>query len=262
MKSVEDASLVTEWTGREMLVVAASHLIKPDDVVVVGLGLPQLAAALAKRTRTPDVVLLLEIGAFEPEVRAAAMGIADPRIWEGSTSFGGMLDVLGYMLHGGRVTLGILGALQVDAYGSMNSTMVRDPDGTPRRFGGSGGANDIASMSGRIITVLQHQRRKFRDAVDFLTSPGHRLRGRSRAEIGLPGWGTASIVTDRAIIDVEERGAVLRSVHPGEDVGRVIADTPIALEVPAGGPAAATAPTAEELELLRTELDPHGWYTG
>jgi glutaconate CoA-transferase subunit B len=244
-----------------MLVVAASHLVEPTDVVVVGLGLPQLAAVLAQRAHAPDVVLLLEIGVFAPQVRGAAMGIADPRMWEGSTSFGGMLDVLGYMLHGQRVTLGILGALQVDRYGSVNSSMVKALDGTPRRFLGSGGANDIASMSQRVLVVMEHQPRKFCERVDFLTSPGHRLRGRSRAEVGLPGWGTATIVTDRAVIDIEEQGPVLHSIHPGEDIDRLLADTPIAMAEPSRPIRVTIPPTTEELRLIRGELDPQGWYT-
>lgn len=249
------------WTGPEMLVVAASHLIEPDDVVVVGLGLPQLAAVLAQRTRVPDVVLLLELGVFEPEVRAPAMGIADPRMWAGATCFGGMLDVLGCALHGGRVTLGVLGALQVDAEGSINSSLLRSEDGALRRFPGSGGANDVASLAHRVVVVMRHQPRKLRTDLDFLTSPGRRVRGRERAELGLPGRGTVSVVTDRAIIDFDGEGPALRSVHPGETPERVVADTPIPLRLPPAGPAETTAPTADELGLLRTELDPHGWYT-
>lgn len=250
------------WTRREMLAVAAAGQVRDDDVAVVGLGLPQIAGLLARRTHAPGVTLLLEIGAFEPSVTGPSMGISDPRMWEGSTAFGGMLDVLGAMLHGGRVTLGLLGALQVDTWGCINSTMVTGADGAPLRFTGSGGGNDIASLAGRVLAVVQHHPRKFRDAVEFVTSPGRLVRGRSRAELGLSGVGTAAIVTDRAVIEIGEHGAVLASVHPGEDPESVVADTPMKLAVPAGGPATTPAPTTEQLDLIRTSLDPHGWYTG
>jgi glutaconate CoA-transferase subunit B len=244
-----------------MLVCAAARLVRPDDVVVVGLGLPQMAALLARRIHAPRVRLLLEVGVFEPEVRGATMGIADPRMWEGSRAFGGMLDVLGLMLHGGRVSLGILGALQVDVDGSINSSMIQEGHGPPRRFLGSGGANDIASLAGRVVVVLQHQPRKFKATLDFLTSPGRRVRGRPRTEVGLPGQGTAFVVTDRAVIEVVDDGVALRSVHPGEDPERLLAETPIPLLAPPAGPTVTEPPSAPELELVRTELDPHGWYT-
>ncbi len=251
-----------EWTGREMMAVAASQLVADDDVALVGLGVPQIAALLAKHTHAPGATLLFEIGVFEAEPRVPAMGVADPRIWEGSTAFGSMLDVLGYMLHGGRVSLGLLGALQVDSGGNVNSTQVLDEDGGPRRFLGSGGANDIASVAGRNVIVMAHQPRKFREAVDFVTSPGRRVGARTRGELGLRGAGTVAVVTDRAVLDVTEDGVVLHSVHPGEDPDAVVADTPMTVAVGSAGVAETVSPTAAELRLIRDELDPHRWYTG
>jgi glutaconate CoA-transferase subunit B len=244
-----------------MLAVAASNLVRDDDVAVVGLGLPQVAAVLAKRTHAPGVRLLLEIGVFEPSPTESAMGIADPRLWEGSTSFGGMLDVLGAMLHGGRVTVGLLGALQVDPWGSVNSTAVTGDDGRVRRFNGSGGANDIASSAGRVLIVMRHHPRKFASQLEFLTSPGHRVRGESRHDVGLRGDGTAAIVTDRAIIEISDAGPVLASVHPGEEPESVRADTPFELLEPTTGTDESGAPTGEQLEIIRGELDPQRWYT-
>src|SRR5439155_11591339 len=205
---------MSEWSRGEMLAVAAARHVADDDVAVVGLGLPQVAGLLAKRTHAPGAVLLLEIGVFEPAPARSSMGIADPIMWEGASAFGGMLDVLGSMLHAGRVTVGLLGALQVDPYGSVNSSLVVN-DGASRRFNGSGGANDIASLAGRVVVVMRHEPRKFRDVLDFVTSPGQRVRGRPRRELGLTRGGTASIVTDRAVIDVGDEGARLVAVHPG-----------------------------------------------
>ena len=155
---------MSDWTRREMMAVAASHCIRSDEVAVVGLGLPQIAAALAKKTRVPTATLLLELGVVEPAPTEPSMGIADPRMWAGAQAFGEMIDVLGYLLHGGRVTLGILGALQVDATGSINSSLVTLKDGTSRRFTGSGGANDIASLAGRVMVVMAHRSAKVPEA--------------------------------------------------------------------------------------------------
>ncbi|HEY4621546.1 MAG TPA: CoA-transferase [Gaiellaceae bacterium] len=250
---------MSSWTPAEMMAVSASHEIVGDDVVVVGLGLPQIAALLAKKTHAPEATLVLEIGVTGASSTEPSLGIADPRMWTGAGAFGGMIDALGLLLHGGRVTLGILGALQVDVAGSINSSQVVLEDGRVRRFRGSGGANDVASLARRVMVVMRHEPRKFKQRVDFLTNPGRLVDGRPRAEAGLPGLGTTVIVTDRAVIDVLEDGLVLRSVHAGEEASTVVADTPVPLE--ASGAHETPAPTEVELQLIRHELDLHGWYT-
>ncbi len=250
---------MTAWTPGEMMAAAAAHEIQDGEVVVVGLGLPQIAALLAKKTHAPGATLVLEIGVIGASSTEPALGIADPRMWTGAHAFGSMIDVLGYLLHGGRITLGILGALQVDVAGSINSSLVVLEDGSVRRFRGSGGANDVASLAGRVMVVMRHEPRKFKHRVDFITNPGRLVAGRPRAEVGLPGIGTAVIVTDRAIFDVTDGGLVLRSVHPGQDVAQVVAATPVPLET--SGCRQTPSPSPAELELLRNELDPRGWYT-
>jgi len=252
---------VNSWSGGEMLAVAAAHLVRDEDAVLVGLGLPQVAVALARRTHAPNARLLLELGVFDPRPAGEAMGIADPRMWTGSRAYGGMLDVLGYMLQGGRISLGVLGALQVDRYGSINSSLVIEADGRRRRFRGSGGGNDVASSAGRVLVVVRHESRKFKAAVDFVTSPGRRVAGSTRAAVGLGTVGTTAVVTDRALIEITDDGAVLAAVHPGEDVDRVIEDTPMPLLLPNGEPTVSPSPSVEELELIRGSLDPLGWYT-
>jgi glutaconate CoA-transferase subunit B len=242
-----------------MMAVAASHAIEQDEVAVVGLGLPQVGALLAKLTHAPSAVLLLEIGVAESMPTESAMGIADPRLWKDARAFCGMIDILGHLLHGGRVTLGILGALQVDVTGSINSSLVTQEDGTARRFNGSSGANDIASLAGRVMVVMRHDPRKFKRQVDFLTSPGASVGGKPRRDSGLPGRGTSTIVTDRAVIAVGPEGLRLQSVHPGEDPERVAAETPVPLDL--GDVAESAPPTREELALIREKLDPGRWYT-
>jgi glutaconate CoA-transferase subunit B len=246
------------WTPAEMMAVAASQLVTDDDVVLVGIGLPQLAALLAKKTHAPAAHLALEIGVFGASSTKPSVGIADPRMWEGAEAFGGLVDVLGHLLHGGRVTLGMLGALQVDPAGSTNVSLVVNEDGSVRRFAGSGGANDVATLAGRVVIVMRHEPRKFKQRVDFLTNPGRIVGGRPRAEAGLPGVGTASIVTDRGVIEVRDDGLALRSVHPGEDPDAIVATTPVPLA--AAGVRETPAPTEDQLQLLREELDPHRWY--
>lgn len=249
------------FTRGEMFAVAAASRIRDGDVAVVGLGLPQVASLLAKRTHAPGLRILLELGVFEPNPTGPSMGIADPAMWEGATFYGGVLDALGVMLHGGHVTLGILSALQVDPYGSINTTQVPDGRGGMRRINGSGGGNDIASLAGRTLVVMRHEPRKFTEHLDFLTSPGRKVRGKTRAELGLAGEGTSAVVTDRAIIEMTDDGPLLASIHPGETADAVLADTPLALAIPPGGPVVTRAPSPTELALIRDELDSGAWYT-
>lgn len=250
-----------DWTRGEMLAVAGSLQVVDGDVGIVGLGLPQVAGLLAKCTHAPTARLLLEIGVFDPMPTEPAMGIADPKMWSGATAFSSTLEVLGVMLHGGRISLGLLGALQVDQWGSINTTEVEAADGSRRRFNGSGGGNDISSNAGRTVIVMTHQSRKFSKTLTFLTSPGRQIDGRTRADLGLPGQGPCAVVTDRAVIAFTDQGALLESVHPGEHPEAVLSDTPIPLDVPRSGPKETPAPTAKQLALIRNELDPKRWYT-
>lgn len=259
--AAKPATSERSWTGGEMMAVAGSHQVRENDVVVVGLGLPQVAALLARHTHAPEVSLLLEAGIFGTAPREPAMGVADPRLWAGASAFGSLLEILGVMLHGGRVSLGMLGALQVDQWGSINTTQLPSDSGSVRRFNGSGGGNDVASHAGRTVIVMAHQPRKFVPQLDFVTSPGHRVAGVRRAQLGLRGKGPCAIVTDRALISLGPDGAELTAVHPGEDAELVVRDTPIPLAYPPGGTAVTEAPTQLELELIRNELDPLGWYT-
>ena len=244
-----------------MLAVTASRLVGDEDVCLVGLGLPQIAAVLAKSTHAPRASLLLELGVFSPRGAGAAMGVADPRMWEGATAFGGMVDVLGFMLQGGRTTLGLIGGLQVDVGGNVNSTLVRDGDGRQRRFLGSGGANDIITHAASTIVVMRHQTRKFKQTVDFVTGTGRLVAGRTRSEAGVRGGGPEWLVTDRAVFAFEDRGIRLVSVHPHEDARRLVEQLPVPVAVPEGAPSWTDEPSVEELRLIRERLDPQRWYT-
>ena len=162
------------YSPSELMVVAAAREIRDGEVVMVGHGIPNLAADLAKLLYAPSIVCLFEIGVIDPLPGGEPnVGSADPRLWRGAVSFRGTLDVMGTLLQRGRVDVGFLGALEVDRYGNVNSTEVLTPEGKPRRFGGSGGGNDIASHARRVIIVCRHGRQKLVERVRFLTSPGH-----------------------------------------------------------------------------------------
>ena len=246
-----------DFSPSELMAVAAAREVRDGEVVLVGLGIPQIAADLAKLRHAPNIICLSEIGVLDPRPGGPqGVGNADPRLWRGAIGLGSFIDVMGHVLHRGRVDLGFLGALEVDARGNVNSTEVLAPDGSPRRFGGSGGANDIASHAGRVVIVCRHSREKLVARVRYVTSPG-----RSSEKDGvLPGGGPVRIVTDKAVLAVTEDGLRVVSVYPGVNPESLRectgCEVTIERDVPETEP-----PDKEELAIIRNVLDPKSYYT-
>jgi acyl CoA:acetate/3-ketoacid CoA transferase beta subunit len=250
------------FSTSELMVAAGARELRDGQVVVAGLGIPLIAAILAKRTHAPRLVLLNEIGVADPHPVEFGVGNADPRLWYGAGLIGGFVDIMGNVLHRGLVDVGFLGALEVDLYGNVNSTHVRRDDGGLRRFGGGGGANDLSSLAKEIIVIIRHEQRKLVERVLHSTSPGFLEGGRSREQSGLRGGGPYRVLTDKAVFgfDRETRRLKLLSVHPGVSHQELRASTGFPLEVPADCPAT-PAPIPEEIRLIREELDPGRLYT-
>jgi len=244
----------------EIMAVAGARELRDGETVVVGLGLPQVATVLARRTHAPGLTSLLEIGVVNMNPVDTPVGLADSRIFYGATCWSGFLDVLGMNLHRGIVDVGFLGALELDRYGNINTTLLRDDSGKVRYFNGSAGGNDVASLAKRVMVIMRHEKRKLPAAVAHLTSPGF-AGGKSRAELGLRGGGPHRVITDMAVLsfDPETREASLLSVHPGVRTEQVVANTGFPLRVPRDVPET-PVPSAEELRLLREEIDPRRVY--
>jgi glutaconate CoA-transferase subunit B len=153
--------------------------------------------------------------------------------------------------------VGFLGAAQIDRWGNVNTTVIGDYEHPKVRLPGSGGAPEIATHARRTLLVAPLSPRTFPAEVDFITSPGHRCRGRSRAELGLPGLGPMRVITDLGILapEAESGELVLVALYPGRTIeevrSRVGWPLRAAPEVETVDP-----PGAEELRLLREELDP------
>ncbi len=250
------------FTTSELMVVAGARELRDGELAFVGLGIPQVAAALAQRTHAPRLVVLNEIGLADPRPIEFGVGNADPRHWYGATLMGGFTDVMGRLLHRGLVDVGFLGALEVDAYGNANATEVRRDDGSVRRFGGGGGANDIASLARSTVVIIRHERRKLVDRLVHLTNPGHLDGPGARTRAGLPGGGTRSVLTDKCVFAVDPVTCrlVLRSIHPGVGHDELRAATSFPLDIPADVPST-VPPTGDELRLIREVIDPERRYT-
>jgi glutaconate CoA-transferase subunit B len=165
----------------------------------------------------------------------------------------------------GVIDYTFLGGAQIDAYGNLNSTMIGKDYARPKvRFPGSGGANDLASLCWRVIVMTNHDRRRFVEKVDFVTTPGYLTGPGAREAAGLPpGAGPYRVITDLAIMGYHpqtKRMQVL-SLHPGSTLQKVQEHTGFELEV--AEPLATTlAPTQTELQILREEVDPHRYIIG
>lgn len=253
--------MAADYTDRELMVVAAAREIRDREVVFVGMRLPLVAFALAKRTHAPGAVGLFENGL----VRDAPAGetlytMSDPPNVPGARWCAGTAQVMG-LLQQGRVDIGFIGGAEVDRFGNLNTSYVGDRRRPTVKLPGSGGAADIASLAGRVVIIMPHERHRLRARVDYVTSPGHGDGPGWRRRVGLPGGGPAALITTLGVFrfDADTGEATLETVHPGGSVERVRAETGWALGV-SSRLRETPPPTADELRLVR-ECDPLGVWT-
>jgi glutaconate CoA-transferase subunit B len=253
------------FTKSEMMIVAAARALAGQRVCFVGVGLPNIAVNLAQRTVAPDMEMVYEAGVFGARPQRLPLSIGDPTIVTGSTAVVSMLELFGYYLQGGLIDVGFLGAAQIDRFGNINTTVIGEYAAPRTRLPGSGGACEIAINARQVFVIMRQSARSFVETIDFRTSPGN-LGGAEQAERirrqgGWLGRGPSVVVTDLGIYHFDETGEMrLDSLHPGatlEDVrGSIGWDVKVADALAATPP-----PTAEELRLVREELDPGGVYT-
>ena len=251
-----------EARATEIMAAAGAREVHDGEAVVVGIGLPWVACMLAKRTHAPQMTFLLEIGVINTVPKDTPVGVADPRNFYRATCWSSFRDVMGMNLHRGLADVGFLGALELDRFGNINTTLFKDESGAVRYFNGSAGGNDTASLARRVIVIMRHERWKLPAALAHLTSPGF-VDGRSRRELGLRGDGPHRVITDKAVLgfDPDTRSATLVSLHPAVRLEEVVGNTGFRLQIPARIPVT-PLPTPEDLRLLRAEIDPDGIYLG
>ena len=251
-------------TPTEMMVVAAARELVEKRVCFVGVGLPNIAVNLAQRTVAPGLQLVYEAGAFGARPARLPLSIGDPTIVTGATATMGMFELFAFYLQGGLIDVGFLGAAQIDRYGNINTTVIGPYQAPAVRLPGSGGACEIAINAREVFVIMRQTRRSFVERIDFRTSPGN-LGGadeaqRTRRTQGWLGRGPSVVVTDLGTYRFGESGEMaLVTLHPGVTLERARAETGWPLATPAKPPTTAP-PTAEELRLLREELDPTGAY--
>lgn len=245
-----------DYSAAELMTVNSARLLRDGDVVFVGVGLPNLACNLARRTHAPNLLMIYEAGVVGARPNRLPLSIGDPTLVSGSTLVCSMYDIFSFYLQRGNVDVGFLGGAQIDRFGNINATVIGGYEHPKVRLPGSGGSMEIAAWANRCYIMTPHQKRRFPERVDFQTSAGF-LGGRSQREAtGVRGSGPQAVVTDLGILAPDETGElVLTALHPGVEVQKVKENTGWDLKMAASFDLTA-APTEEELRILREELDP------
>ena len=252
----------TDYTAQEIIVVAGAKILENNKVVFVGTGLPMVASLLAKQTHAPGLIPVFEAGAVSPPLGVGLpISVGDSKTFTGASYVKG-LNAAFEMTQRGYADFGFIGGAEVDMYGNLNSTMIGDfPDSyqTPKvRLPGSGGASDMAASCERTILIVPHDKRKFNEKLQYVTSPGH-LDGshNARYKAGLQGKGPYRVITTKAILDFEEDTKRMRilQIFPGETVESVQDATGFELLI---SPNVSTfdPPTKEEVRMIREDIDP------
>jgi glutaconate CoA-transferase subunit B len=227
---------VTGWTADEIMAVEAARRLHDGTVCFVGIGLPSLAANLARRTHAPGCVLVYESGTIGAKPRRLPLSIGDGELAETADAVVPVPEMFAYWLQAGRIDVGFLGAAQIDRHGNLNSTVIGPYDSPSVRLPGGGGAPEIATGVRDVFVMLRQTRRAFVPALDFTTSVGERVR---------------VVVTDLGVLEPRDGELTLVATHPGVSADDARAATGWELRV-ADDLRETEAPTADELAALRS----------
>jgi glutaconate CoA-transferase subunit B len=225
------------YTADEMMAVAAARRLRDGDVCFVGIGLPSLAANLARATHAPECVLVYESGTIGAKPAELPLSIGDGELAETADAVVSVPEMFAYWLQSGRIDVGFLGAAQIDRRANLNSTVIGDYGRPNVRLPGGGGAPEIATCARDVFVMLGHSRRGFVEQLDFKTSVGDRVR---------------VVVTDLGLLERDEDGELtLNCVHPGVDPQQIREATGWKLRV-AQDVSVTDPPTEAELSALRS----------
>lgn len=251
----------TTYTPSELMIVNASRVLQGNRTVFVGVGLPNIACNLARRSHSPNLELVYESGVFGAQPARLPLSIGDPTLVSGATSVVSMADLFMLYLQGGWIDVALLGGAQIDRFGNLNSTVIGNYAKPKTRLPGSGGAAEIATHARSVLMIMRLKKRAFVEKLDFQTSPGHLSGGTARHQLRLPGRGPQMVITDKATFDFSANNCEMSLIEiaPGETVETVQAEVGWQLVI-SPHLREMTPPTADELRIVRQELDPQGLY--
>ena len=229
---------MSDYTPDEMMTVAAARKFRDSATCFVGVGLPSVAACLARLLHAQDIILVYESGAIGPKPTAPPLSIADDELADTADFIVSVPEIFSYWLQGGRIDMGFLGAAQIDRCGNLNSTVIGDYRSPKVRMPGAGGAPQITAGAREIVIVLRQTPRSFVAQLDFLTT----------ARCG----GRTTVISDLGILEANPATSelILTSCHPGVTADRVRGATAWPLKI-ADVVQETPAPTTLELSALR-----------
>lgn len=240
------------YTPDEMMTICAARALSNDDVCFVGIGAPSAACNLARLSHAPDITLIYESGTIATRPNVLPLSIGDGELCETALTTVSVPEMFRYWLQGGRITIGFLGAAQLDRFGNINTTVVGDYDRPKVRLPGGGGAPEIAVSCGQVYITVKQSPRAFVEKIDFVTSLGHGTGGDDRARHGVKTRGPTRLFTDLAVWapDPETKEFTVVSLHPGVTREQVTETVGWPARF-ADGLAETPPPTEEELAVLR-----------
>jgi glutaconate CoA-transferase subunit B len=245
-----------EYSSREIMAITAGRMIQDGDILFCGTGLSLIAATAAKKLYAPKSVIFFETGGIDTELPELPLAVADLRVMYGTSINAGLLESFSILGHRKLHTRAFLGAAQIDRYGNLNSTCIGEYLHPSVRFSGSGGGCDAACLAAEVIIFMEHNRDRFVEKLDYLTSPGWLSGREARDRAGLYRGGPSTVVTDLGVMKFDEntKHMYLYEHYPGVSPEQVHKNTGFEIDV---SRAVLTAKvTAEELRVLREEVDP------
>ncbi|MDN3905475.1 CoA-transferase [Arthrobacter sp. YD2] len=252
-----DDAAAPAYTSSELLAAVSCRYLQGTRRVFAGIGLPTLAVALAQKSTSPDIEQVYESGVCGAHPPRLPETIADASLATGAEAILTMPVLFGYVLQGGWIDVGFLGAAQIDRFGSLNSSVIGDWESPDVRLPGSGGAAEVMANSAEVFVVMRrHNPTSFVRELDFCTSPSPRIAREKDPLVPAQGRGVTTVISDLGVLKADETGELcLATVHEGVSVEQVIEATGWPLKV-LPGLSVTPAPTAQELHLLRNEIDP------
>jgi glutaconate CoA-transferase subunit B len=244
--------MTDSFSPDELMTVTAARCVGNDDVCFVGIGLPSAACNLARLTHAPKITLIYESGTINTKPNVLPLSIGDGELCETALTTVSVPEFFRYWLQSGRITVGFLGAAQIDRFANLNTTVVGSYESPSVRLPGAGGAPEMAALCQRIFIVMPHSKRAMVHKLDFVTSLGHGAGGDSRARLGVTTAGPVKLITDLCVMqpDGASRELTVTSVHPGVTRDRIQAATGWPVRF-ADGIAETPRPSAADLAVLR-----------
>jgi len=254
------------YKGVDLLGVAAAREVQDGDIVFAGTGLPMLAIALAQLTNAPNAVCIYEAGSIDGRPKDLPASVGDARCATQSSVAAGLTEAFYGQLHNGYVDLAFLGGAEIDKYGNVNTTVVGDYAHPSKRFTGSGGNPDINSFARRTVFIMVQEKRRFKENVDYITSPGWRIPKWPSGEMvhkkevygKFFNGGPSAVITNMGVFRFDDEGVMyLDTVHPGFTPQQVKDNCEFDLNI-SRCKGETEKPTVEDIELLYTKVDPEG----